>query len=142
MLIGSDSTAQVESGVPDFMYVLLVEDDELIRMTLVEVMTEAGFDVVEASDGEDALALVGTSQPPLLVVSDVNLGPGMSGFALGVAVRLQWPTIPMLLMSGVGTNFAGRQRGVVDRFMVKPFSHKAFLQNVTDLTGKPAALAW
>jgi DNA-binding response OmpR family regulator len=122
------------------MYVLLVEDDELIRMTLVEVMTEAGFDVVEASNAEDALKLVETSHPPLLMVSDVNLGAGMDGFELAVAVRLQWPKIPTLLMSGVSSNFAGQHRSLADRFMFKPFSHRAFLQNVTDMTGRPGAL--
>ena len=122
------------------MYVLLVEDNDVIRIHLAELMTEAGFEVVGAPDAESALELAGAVRPPWVVVSDVNLGRGMDGFALANAARSRWPTVPVLLMSGVEANFAGWHCGATERFLSKPFSSDAFLQSVADLTGKPGAL--
>ncbi len=122
------------------MYVLLVEDNDVIRIHLAELMAEAGFEVVGAPDAESALELAGAAQPPWMVVSDVDLGRGMDGFALADAARRRWPAVPVLLMSGVQTNFAGRHCGATERFLSKPFSSDAFLQSITDLTGKPGTL--
>lgn len=122
------------------MYVLLVEDDDLIRIGLAELLAEAGFEVIGAPDAESALALAGTARPPRAVVSDVNLGPGMNGFALAAAARRRWPMVPVLLISGVETNFAGRHCGATERFLRKPFSSDAFLRSIADLTGKLGAL--
>jgi CheY-like chemotaxis protein len=76
--------------------VLLIEDDDIIRMVLVDAMTDAGFEVIEAVDAETALALAEATPCPDLIVSDINLGAGMDGFALAAALRRRWPTVPML----------------------------------------------
>jgi len=47
---------------------LLVEDSRFLRMTSRHILTEAGFSVVEASDGEEALRLVWESQPDLIIL--------------------------------------------------------------------------
>ena len=65
---------------------LLVEDDPLLRMTLAEVLTEAGFTVVEAADAESALRLVASRDDLDLLLTDINL-PGADGFALASAAR-------------------------------------------------------
>ena len=120
------------------MCVLLVEDDDLIRSGLTELMTEAGFEVLGAPDAESALELAGTMPSLRLVVSDVNLGAGMDGFALAAAARRRWPAVPVLLMSGLEANFAARHCSAAERFLPKPFSLRAFLQNVIDQAGRPA----
>lgn len=117
------------------MCVLLVEDEELIRTLLTEVMTDAGFEVIGAADAKSALVLAKAVLLPQVVVSDVNLGPGMDGFALVTAARCWWPTVPVLLMSGLAANFAGRQRSIDERLLLKPFSLDTFMRNVTDLVG-------
>lgn len=122
------------------MYVLLVEDDHLLRICLAELMAEAGFEVVGAPDAESALELAGAARPPRMVVSDVNLGPGMDGFALAAAARRRWPAVSVLLISGVEANFTGRYCGATECFLSKPFSSDAFLQSIADLTGKPEVL--
>ncbi len=119
------------------MRVLLVEDEDLIRSLLTEVMADKGFEVIEAPDAEKALRLAAAMEPPQVIVSDVNLGSGMNGFALADAARRLWPTVPVLLMSGVATNFTGWQGSVTRRFLPKPFPLSVFLQHVTDLAGRP-----
>ena len=119
------------------MRVLLVEDEDLIRDLLMEVMTENGFEVIGASDAEDALRLATTMEPPRVIVSDVNLGSGMNGFAFMDAARRLWPSVPMLLMSGVAANFNGWRHNMTARFLPKPFPLSVFLRHVTDLAGIP-----
>ena len=122
------------------MCVLLVEDEDLIRMVLIDIMTDAGLKVVEAADAQSALALAETTPCPDVIVSDVNLGPGMDGFALTTALRCRWPAVPLLMMSGRGTNFAARQSGKAERFLSKPFLPDVFVQHVIDMIGKPKAV--
>lgn len=119
------------------MCVLLVEDEELIRTLLTEVMTDAGFEVIEAPDAKIALGLAKAMLLPEAIVTDVNLGPGMDGFALVAAARCWWPAVPVLMISGMATNFAGRHRNTAERFLLKPFSLSDFMRNVSDLAGKP-----
>ncbi len=119
------------------MCVLLVEDDDLIRIGLTELLIDAGFEVLEAPNAEAALQLTGTVPPPRLLVSDVNLGRGMDGFALASAARRRWPDLPVLLMSGLGSNFADRRCGAAELFLSKPFSFVSFLHTVIQLAGQP-----
>ena len=121
------------------MCVLLVEDEDLIRMLLTDVMTDAGFEVLGTPDAESALVLAKTLDLPQVIVTDVNLGPGMNGFALVEAARRLWPALPVLLMRGGPTNFAGRGCGTNERFLLKPFSLNIFMQNVIALAGCPKA---
>ena len=121
------------------MCVLLVEDEDFIRIVLIEAMTDAGFEVIDASDAEAALALAETTPCPEVIVSDINLGPGMDGFALAAALRCRWPTVPVLMMSGRRVNFAGWHCGKAERFVSKPFALDAFVQHVIDLAGRPGS---
>lgn len=122
------------------MCVLLVEDEDLIRMVLVDVMTDAGFEVIEAANAESALALTETAPCPDMIVSDINLGPGMDGLALTAALRRRWPAVPVLMMSGRVANFAGRQSGKAERFLSKPFLLDVFVQHVIDMVGTPKSV--
>ena len=69
-----------------------------------------------------------------MVVSDVNLGPGMDGFAFAATLRKRWPDVRVLLISGVASNLIGRQLGPCERFLCKPFTQAALFQSIGDLT--------
>lgn len=79
--------------------VLLVDDEDLVRMSTADMLTELGFDVVEAGSAEEALGLIRTGGVPDLLVTD-HLMPGMSGAALArEACRIK-PELPVLIVSG------------------------------------------
>jgi CheY-like chemotaxis protein len=100
---------------------LLVEDDPLLRMTLAEVLTEAGFTVVEAADAESALGLVASRDDFDLLLTDINL-PGADGFALACAARRLRPGLPVVYASG-RLSEADPQRALPGApFLAKPFS--------------------
>jgi PAS domain S-box-containing protein len=79
--------------------VLLVDDEELVRMSTADMLTELGFEVREAVSAEDALCLLRSGAAPDLLVTD-HLMPGMNGGQLAQEVLTFWPELPVLLVSG------------------------------------------
>jgi PAS domain S-box-containing protein len=78
---------------------LLVDDDDMVRMSTADMLAELGFAVMEADSGESALTLVDKGLPFDVLVTD-HLMPGMSGVDLAYAVRARRPNTPVLLISG------------------------------------------
>ncbi len=77
---------------------LVVDDDQPVRDSIVGYLSDSGYDVLEADDGELALALVVSDQPDL-VITDLRM-PAMDGH--GVLEALQVRDVPVIVMSGFG----------------------------------------
>lgn len=99
-LVADETSNQVRSGT-----VLLVDDEELVRITTADMLTDLGYEVVEATSGEDALRLLEAGTPCDLLVTD-HLMPGISGADLIREVRSRRPEISVLLVSGYAENAA------------------------------------
>ena len=78
--------------------VLIVDDDALLRTSLSQVLTYAGYTVRCAENGFSALSDICHDIPEILL-SDLNM-PGLSGFELLSVVRHQFPSIRVIAMSG------------------------------------------
>lgn len=100
---------------------LIVEDEDVTREGLADVLGLLGYEVVSARSGEDALALP-ADVPPDLVLCDVLL-PGIAGPALVEELRVRWPGIGVILMSGYTADIVIRldSAGKAVRFLQKPF---------------------
>lgn len=83
----------------DLATLLVVDDDTLLRKTLVNTLSEAGYDVLEASNGHHALSILET-EPVNLIIADVSM-PGMNGYQLLGETRKEprFVAIPFLFMS-------------------------------------------
>jgi CheY-like chemotaxis protein len=92
----SASSAEVRRGRGT---ALLVDDEELVRMSTADMLMDLGFEVVEAGSAEEALRLIEERGPPDLLVTD-HLMPGMSGADLVRELRARWPGFPVLIVSG------------------------------------------
>ncbi len=79
--------------------VLLVDDEDVVRMSTADMLTDLGYHVVEAPSAEDALRLLGEGLEPQLVVTD-HLMPGMTGTDLARELRRSHPAVRTLLVSG------------------------------------------
>jgi PAS domain S-box-containing protein len=79
--------------------VLLVDDEDVVRISAAHMLDEIGFDVVEASSGEAALAALDRVPDLKLIVTD-HLMPGMDGVELARRVKLSRPNLPCLIISG------------------------------------------
>ncbi|MGE8391012.1 response regulator [Pseudomonas sp. BIGb0427] len=81
---------------------LVVEDDDIVRMLTVEVLEELGYQVLEAADAHTALVVLQNTQQSLaLMLTDVGL-PDMNGKDLAVKARELRPELPVLFASGYG----------------------------------------
>ena len=91
------------------MKVMLVEDDELVRATLVDGLEDAGIQVAEFSDPEKALSPPETVDPPDVVITDIDLGSKLNGFDVAAAVHHRWPSVRVLLISGLPAGHTGQR---------------------------------
>jgi putative two-component system response regulator len=108
--------------------VLVIDDEEVIRMLVVEILESAGHEVIAAESAERALGLLDRSDVDL-VVSDIVM-PGLSGLELLEIVRGRRASLPIVLVTGAGTYDTLSQalmRGAAG-LVTKPFAH-AELQN-------------
>jgi DNA-binding NtrC family response regulator len=100
---------------------LIVDDDEQLRQTLVRRFQRQGYKVRAAASGEDALALVAKDRPDVALL-DLNL-PGLSGLDLLACLRDGQPELEVLLLTGHGsieTAVQAMRRGAYD-YLTKPF---------------------
>jgi putative two-component system response regulator len=103
--------------------VLVIDDEDVIRMLVMEILEAAGHDVVGAESAERALGLLEDHHFDL-VVSDVVM-PGLSGLELLEAVRSRHASLPVVLVTGAGTYETLSQaltRGAAG-LVTKPFAH-------------------
>ncbi len=98
---------------------LLVDDEDLVRMTTGEMLLDIGFDVVEAKSADEALRLIEQGAKLDIVVTD-HLMPGMSGADLARALCAIRPELPVLLVSGYA-EAAGISSDMAR--LAKPFRH-------------------
>ena len=103
--------------------ILVIDDEDVIRMLVVEILESAGYDVTSAESAEVALSLLEDADFDL-VVSDVIM-PGLSGLELLEAVRARRASLPVILVTGAGTYDTLSQaltRGAAG-LVTKPFAH-------------------
>lgn len=79
--------------------ILLVEDDDIVRMLTLEVLMELEYRVLEAEDAPQALAILQSEQALDLLMTDIGL-PGMNGRELMLKARALRPQLPVLFASG------------------------------------------
>jgi len=78
---------------------LLVDDEDLVRMSTADMLMDLGYEVIEAGSAEEALKIVRDGLRPDLLVTD-HLMPGMSGVELARNLRSSNPKLPILIISG------------------------------------------
>jgi len=111
---------------------LLIADDEVsIRLAMSELFTEFGHSVRSAADGLAALIEIRKEIPDILL-SDLNM-PGMSGFELLSVVRLSFPSVHLVAMSGAFTGEAVPLGVTADAFYQKGASLDTLLKIMEDL---------
>jgi len=107
--------------------VLVVEDEPIIRMNAVAMIEDAGYDVVEASNADDAVLLLEARTDIRVVFSDIEMPGSMDGLKLMHAVRKRWPPVILILASGrVSPSVADMPEKTV--FLRKPYTEDDLLK--------------
>lgn len=117
--------------------VLIVDDDPFIRKLIATTLEDvAGFELVEAADGVEAVDYA-TANPPAIVFLDVNM-PRLDGIGAAAQLRAlpgtEATTIVMLTAAGAERERAARDAGA-DLFLTKPFSPLDLLRLVDEIGG-------
>ena len=117
--------------------ILVVEDDEALKEALQDTLTLAGYQVITAEHGVEALKLL-ESEQVALVVSDINM-PKMDGEALLKRIKENFSDVPVMLMTAYGTiqqAVDAMREGAVD-YLVKPFEAEVLVNMVGQYVGQP-----
>ena len=119
--------------------VLLVEDEDSVRMAARKALSRVGFQVVEARNGEEALKRWRERSAVDLVVSDLVM-PEMGGRELVTTLRKEAPGLKVLFTSGY-TDDAGIRQGALDGgigFLSKPFTPEALVRKAREMLDQPS----
>lgn len=119
------------------MKVLVADDEKDIRRLVVFTLERAGFEIVEACDGQEALQLASTIQPDLILL-DVMM-PYINGYEVCRQLRTipEMKNIPVLFLSAKAQNYEigeGLEAGATD-YLVKPFIPRELAAKVKKLVG-------
>jgi two-component system, response regulator PdtaR len=101
--------------------VLVVEDDVIIRLLMSEELRDAGFMVVEAASADDALSYVQAGGQVDLLFSDIRTPGSMSGLDLVHLLRMEFPSLPVILTSGYAGPHCVEEAADVAAFVPKPY---------------------
>ncbi|MDR3539281.1 MAG: PAS domain S-box protein [Acetobacteraceae bacterium] len=99
MALDRGETGMIGGGGGGAGRVLLVDDDSLVRDTLAAQLEDAGYAVLPAADGTEAIALLEQGRPVDVMVTDLSM-PGMSGLTLIRAAQVLRPGLPAILLTG------------------------------------------
>jgi len=88
------------SARPPLPIVLVVEDEPILRMNAVTIVEDAGFEAIEASNADEAVAILESRNDIRIVFTDIDMPGSMDGLKLAAAVRGRWPPIELILTSG------------------------------------------
>ncbi len=120
----SEATGAMFSGHTSNGRVLVVEDEPDVRRVIKRILTKAGYDVIEAEDGEKAIEAINEGENPVLlnvIISDIRM-PKMNGIEAINYFQQQWPRVPIIVLTGIPDMemaIGFLKKGVVD-YLVKP----------------------
>ena len=114
--------------------VLVVEDEEAVRIMLHRLLESEGYQVLEAADGQRALAAIDGASRVDLVITDVAM-PALNGRQLADRLKVLRPRLPVLFMSGY-TDDEMVRRGLIEPhhpFLSKPFTPEVLAAKVRQM---------
>jgi two-component system, response regulator PdtaR len=114
--------------------VLVAEDEALVRLLANEMLTDADYRVVEAQDGQEALAILGAKNTVRALLTDVNM-PNLDGLGLAKIVRQRWPHIGIVMTSGMPRP-SGLPAGA--RFISKPYTYEDVILEIEAVIAETA----
>jgi two-component system, response regulator PdtaR len=114
--------------------ILIVEDELLLRMDSAEVIGNAGFEVVQAANADQAIAIL-TGRPDIHVVfTDIQMPGSMDGLKLAKFVRDRWPPIKIVATSGL-VPVEDDDLPAGSLFLPKPYRDGELVSTLRGLTG-------
>jgi CheY-like chemotaxis protein len=113
--------------------VLIVEDESLVRLGAVRSIEEAGFEVIEAANADDAIRILENRSDIRVVFTDIHMPGSMDGLKLAHAVRNRWPPIKIIVTSG-RSQVSEQELPEGGRFFAKPYEATQITDTIREWT--------
>jgi CheY-like chemotaxis protein len=114
--------------------ILIVEDESLLRLDSAETIEHAGFEVIQAANADEAIAILNARLDIHVVFTDIQMPGSMDGLKLAHFVRNRWPPIKIVATSGqVVAGADDLPAGSV--FLPKPYRGAEVVATLRELTG-------
>jgi two-component system, response regulator PdtaR len=114
--------------------ILVVEDDFLIRMNAVDIFEDAGFQVCEASNADEAIRILELRRDVRLVFTDINMPGSMDGLGLAHYVAETWPSVALIVTSG-RVDLRTASLPANGAFIAKPYRADQILREMRQMIG-------
>jgi CheY-like chemotaxis protein len=112
--------------------VVVVEDETLVRMDIAMSLENEGFIVLEASNADEAIAILDAHNDVRLMFTDVDMPGSIDGLKLAEAVRDRWPPIKIIVASG-HRHLSDELLPVEGRFFSKPYDHTRVIMTMREM---------
>jgi CheY-like chemotaxis protein len=116
--------------------VLLVEDDQLVRQMIAEALSDEGFEVIEASSGDEGAELLIDPDDIDIIFTDVRMPGLLDGIDLALRARELHPRIAVIVVSGYAPHLVERLDEMDPRplFLGKPYRSSEIIQAIRQMT--------
>ncbi|PJA77910.1 MAG: two-component system response regulator [Nitrospirae bacterium CG_4_9_14_3_um_filter_51_5] len=136
----AETTAAMFGGHKTNGLVLVVDDEPDVRKVVRMTLEKAGYDVIEAEDGEKAIQVINKDENPLMldvIISDIRM-PKVNGVEAINYFQQQYPRVPLIVLTGfpdmdMATGFL--KQGIVD-YLVKPVEKEKLINSVAKAMGQ------
>ena len=115
--------------------ILVVEDEELLRLLAVEVVEEAGFVPLVAANADEAISVLEEHSDISLLFTDIHMPGSMDGVKLAHAVRHRWPPIKIIIVSGK-VRLSEDDMPTNSRFFAKPYRAEHLIAELRSFVGQ------
>jgi len=119
MMVSGSSNEMTSQQAPASV-VLVVEDEELLRLLAVDLVEDAGFGALQAANADQAIAILEQRPDIALLFTDIHIPGSMDGLKLAHAVRNRWPPIKIIIVSGQ-VHLSEDDMPTHSRFFRKPY---------------------
>ena len=127
------SSANSETKTSPAPVVLIVEDEFSVRWAAAEFLRESAYEVIEASNADDAITIITSGANIDLAFIDFKLPGGPNGIMLAKWLDTHRPAMPVLLTSGLAETLPGFYRGNSRRYIPKPYSFPDLALQIREL---------
>lgn len=128
-MVRSSDAPRGEPFAPVRGCILVVEDELFIRLVVSDALRDAGYQVIEAHNADEALTILTSEIRIDLIISDVRMPGSLDGLGLLAAVRARSAVLPVIITSGHLDPNQALADGAT-RFVAKPYSMEFVLETV------------
>jgi DNA-binding response OmpR family regulator len=114
--------------------VLIVEHDALLQSLTADIMADAGFVALQASDADEAVAILESRSDIALMLTSVTMPGSMDGLGLARTVCKRWPAIKTIIASSQ-IRLIGSDLTAGSRFFLKPYHAPTMISEIRSLIG-------